>query len=839
MSEIFSAEELRDRARDLEDLNGFDLVFVELDDSVDPPVANLTVEFLNDVAVAEILADLGGSPTVSEIYQTFRISGGRRIVGGDLPGQVQVTAVTGVSATSLELTVEPIGDYSTYRLECRRADFDPIFAEIPFKFRPGCFNLNCHPREAPPEPLTNPRIDYEARDYASFKHLLLNLMRDRVPEWEPTSEADLDQVIINLLAAKGDELADKQDRIANEAFFPRARKRVSLARHARLMDYHIHEGNQASTVLAVEVTGDPGLGPAFAAWTGRGAATEGEIFLHDMRDLDEDATERPVFETLNRMALYTWQGLVGALEAGATGADITLPGTTMDETQSETLRDAINLDLAGPVLLEEILNPETGRAPGRDPRQRQLLRVLPDAENRFDPVATAWYVRINWRPEDALTRRYCFVTRCPDQPTEEQVSLFFGNVVPVSHGAPNLTLFTDPDRPLDAALAADQDTERTEFLADHPTGRITEANYEETKWGRLCALPEGPVAYRDTRPGGEDPVRSSLSVSVDGIAEWEEQSDLTQSLENAEHFLVETDETARSRIRFGNGVNGAAPPPGTWVSARYQVGVGTAGNVGSDRIASYDRARFAAVDRVWNPFDVTNGRSAETADVIRRRVPEAYRARQLRAITLNDYKRRAEELPFVQNAAAAYGWTGSWRTVRLTLDPFGRTDLLPEQVTEAQAYLNPIRLIGEDLEIRPPDLLPLDIILIVCAHPRFWPEDLEADLDEAFSEGYTSGGERGFFHPDNWTFGQKLHASQIIGRALEVEGVDRVLELGMAPWDRAGGPSLETIVLQPSDIEPPPALTICPAANQIIRVANDPSALELGRIEICVEGGRQ
>ena len=39
MSEIFNAEELTDRARDLGALNGFDLVFVELDDTVDPPVA--------------------------------------------------------------------------------------------------------------------------------------------------------------------------------------------------------------------------------------------------------------------------------------------------------------------------------------------------------------------------------------------------------------------------------------------------------------------------------------------------------------------------------------------------------------------------------------------------------------------------------------------------------------------------------------------------------------------------------------------------------------------------------------------------------------------------------
>ena len=827
---------MRDRARDLTTLNGFDLVFVELDDSVDPPVARLTAEFINDVALAEILADhAGGTPA----NQIFPISGGRRLRGGDLPGEVQVTEIAAGTATSLQLTVAPIGDYSTYRLAAARADFDPIFAEIPFKFRPGCFNLNCHPREEVPAPLANPRIDYEARDYGSFKHLLLNAMRERVPAWEPTSEADLDQVIINLLAAKGDELADKQDRIATEAFFPRARKRVSLARHARLMDYHIHQGNQASTLLAVEVAADLTLGPGFAAWTGRGGPEGGEVFLHDTRDLDADLNgQRPVFAMLNRLALYTWGELVGALEAGAVAADLTLPTGGMSQADAQNLRDALLLDLGGPLLLEEVLNPETGRAPGRDPRQRHLLR-LTSAETRFDPVGNAWMVRVGWRPEDALPRRFCFVTRCPDAPVEDQVSLFFGNLVPVTHGRPNLTLFTDPSREMDAALAAGLDGERTQFRTDFPFGRITEATYQETKWGRLCPLPESPVAYRDTPPGGEAPVRSSLSVSVEGIADWAEQSDLTQSREDAEHFLVETDEHRRSRVRFGNGVNGAAPPPGSYVAARYQTGLGAQGNVGADRIASIDPILFAGVERVWNPFDVTNGRAPESADVIRRRVPEAYRARQLRAITLADYRNRAEELPFVQRAAAAYGWTGSWRTVTITLDPIGATLLTPEQVAEAQAYLNPVRLIGEDLEIRSPDLLPLDIRLVVCAHPRVWAEDLEAELDDAFSEGYMADGTRGFFHPDNWTFGQTLHASQIIGRALAVEGVDRVLRLGMGPWDRAGGPTTETLVLSPSDIEPPPELLIETAPNQIIRVANDPSALELGRIEILVEGGRR
>jgi hypothetical protein len=71
----------------------------------------------------------------------------------------------------------------------------------------------------------------------------------------PSSEADLDQVLIDLIAADADEQADYHDRVMNERALATARKRVSLARHARLLDYHIHQGNQASTWLALEVAG--------------------------------------------------------------------------------------------------------------------------------------------------------------------------------------------------------------------------------------------------------------------------------------------------------------------------------------------------------------------------------------------------------------------------------------------------------------------------------------------------------------------------------------------------------------------------------------------------------
>jgi hypothetical protein len=97
------------------------------------------------------------------------------------------------------------------------------------------------------------KIDYLAKDFNTFKDTMVSAMKKRVPGWKPTSEADLDMVLIELLSAAADELSYYQDRVMNEAYISTSRKRVSIARHARLMDYHIYQGHQASTWLAIEL----------------------------------------------------------------------------------------------------------------------------------------------------------------------------------------------------------------------------------------------------------------------------------------------------------------------------------------------------------------------------------------------------------------------------------------------------------------------------------------------------------------------------------------------------------------------------------------------------------
>lgn len=843
-------EPLTERARQLTDgsitANGIKLALITGIDTVQNR-ATLEVHFFNSQFLS-VINTFAANP--AKIRLIFPISGGHRLPAGTGAGQVQVTAITwpDVNKPVLQLTIAPIGDYSTYTLGINAAEIaapapaiDPLFAEISFKFRPGCFSSNCAPEwDAAPKLEDEPVIDYQAKDYDSFRHTMIVAMMQRVPGWQPTSEADLDEVLLDLFSAAADELSDYQDRVMNEAYLASARKRVSLARHARLMDYHIHQGNQASTWLALELNLGGALLqfdllPGLEVWAGDGKKDDDPSIVFVTRQKQPQT----VHQLLNSMSLYTWGNAIPSLAAGSTSADLklylqlyldTAPNVIVsaaDPGSAHAVEDLIRTGKVKYLLIQERLNPVTGALAGRDPGKRQLLRLLPGnagAVAMEDPITGEWFVRVRWEQADALLRDYCFTVDC-SAGRVEHVTLFHGNLIEAHHGRPKKVTFKDASVALDPQKADEFHYERT------------------TRRGTLCTLPDRDLAYLNTVPGGDEPPFSTLNVSVllpgaSAADVWDEVPSLIHSdsgAESGDHFVVETDEESadggrRSRIRFGNGVNGRELPEGAEVHCAYQVGQGLAGNIGGDKLIHFDPNTPPAgpvllrVRQCWNPFDVTDGRAPEPAAEIIRRVPEAYRVRQLRAVTLADYVNRAEEIPGVARAAASYAWTGSWRTVRVTIDPAGTNVLTDDLRRKVARYLDAVRLIGEDIEIRPPRFVPLEIHMRLCAGADYWPEDVKFVLEQEFSATRTPDGRLGFFHPDRWTFGQPLHESQILGRAQSVAGVEHVISITMKRWnDPAAGADFI------GNLRP----------NEIIQVFSDPDHRELGFIEFEVLGGRR
>jgi len=877
LRELARSEPLAERARRMTDApaantaNGMKMVRVSVDNAKNE--ARLEVHFFNLNYLAAIVAAYSGNNTQAK--SLFPVSGGARLRAGSALGQVQVDSSTAPAVPAISmpdaakpvliLIVKPIGDYSTYMLEIRASSIagtrvDPLFAEISFKFRPGCFNTNCAPEwESTLSPLPEPTIDYLAKDYGSFRNTMIAAMMERVPEWEPTSEADLDMVLAELFSVAADELSDYQDRVMNEAYLASVRKRVSLARHSRLMDYHIHQGSQASTWLALEIDHVAGqksfqLQEGLKVWAGESTAvapkkeTDASVVFRSRH-----AQPQTVHQYLNNIGLYTWSDTITTLKAGSTRADLKLYGRLyLDDTAApveekaqaaaEEIRDLIRNGKITCLLIEEHLNPETGLRAGRVPTKRQLLHLRSGndgAEAKFDPITNEWFVRVRWEKKDALHFDYCFTVDCPvDNPgtaigAVNNVSLFHGNLVEVFYGREDTTIFKDAGQLLDF-------TDPSKPLEFH---------YERTRWGAICRLPEVALAYKQTTAGGDIAPVSTLEVIVGNSTDlWDEVPSLIHSddsAENGDHFVVETDENRRSLIRFGNGTNGMELPDGAKVTCTYQYGLPLEGNIGRDMLINFDAATVAVdpaapaltLRACWNPFDVTNGRDREPTTEIIRRVPEAYRQRQLRAVTLDDYVARAEHIEGVSRAAAKYAWTGSWRTVRVTIDPVGTTEISYRLLKEVESHLNAVRLIGEDLEIRPPVFVPLEIQVKLCATPDVWPEDIQFVLEQEFSDGWTPDGRMGFFHPDLWTFSQPLYASQIIGRAMQVKGVEHVVAQKKNVMSTEP-PISVSIKRWNTPCAPVESLTLV-NDNEIILVQNDPDHMEKGVITFEVKGGRQ
>jgi len=194
-----------------------------------------------------------------------------RILGGE---RIRNIRVLGVAATGdvLTVTVDVPGDFSYYALALVAGDdiddppagFDPRLSRVQFSFKAACpSEFDCRTAlTCANEPPPSLRIDYLARDYQSFRRVLLDRLRLLMPNWTETSGADFPIAIAELLAYVGDQISYAQDAAATEAYAGTALHRISLRRHARLRDYRMHEGCNARVWIQMDV--EPG-GAADAA----------------------------------------------------------------------------------------------------------------------------------------------------------------------------------------------------------------------------------------------------------------------------------------------------------------------------------------------------------------------------------------------------------------------------------------------------------------------------------------------------------------------------------------------------------------------------------------------
>jgi hypothetical protein len=875
--------------------NGIDFLEV-VDNPSDPPEIRqrtLRVHFIHPLAPGALTRE------------NVRIEGGERIrdvrvtnvetSGPSSPLSSPLASPPGVlPANVLVVRVDEPGDFSTYTLrlvhDARHDDppagFDPVLSAVDFSFKVACpSDFDCRPLSTcPTDPRREPDIDYLAKDYASFRQLMFDRMAALIPAWTERNPADLGVALVELLAYVGDHLSYQQDAVATESYIGTARRRASVRRHARLVDYAMHDGSNARAwvrVIAAEGVSGVVLARSHADRPTQvlTRVTGGLPFVRSDGPAHEKLLEtRPeAFELMhdltldaahNEMRFYTWDARECCLPKGATRA--TLGGHFP------------HLKPGDVVILAEVRGPETGESEDANPAHRHPVRLTNVTLSR-DPLHEAIdgspptsppspsglpVTEIAWHAADALPFPLCISAR-KGTDVYENVSVAWGNIVLADHGQtvrdvphdPTRNPYTVPSslvpdvvpRPHPAlatrsAIHADDCAasrrgahcaeRRTVLPPPRYTPRLTRAPLTQAA-PYDAAAPPAPAAaavrtsVRATRPAitltsfGPSEARTFAELSAPTI--WTPERDLLNSHADDTHFVVEVEADGTAYLRFGDGRHGVHPGAGERFLARYRVGNGARGNVGAESLAHLASADPGVTDQivvgVGNPLAAEGGVDAETIEEARQNAPSAFRVQE-RAVTEDDYAAAALRCELgVQRAAATFRWTGSWRTAFLTADRMGGGGVDVEFEAALRRCVERFRMAGQDLEVDDARFVPLEIGMTVCVNQSYFTSDVKAALLDVFSNRILPDGHRGAFHPDNFTFGQPVFLSRLYAAAQSVAGVDSV---EVTTFQRRGVES--DVALKSGQLDM--------ARLEIARLDNDPNFPERGVFALTLRGGR-
>lgn len=853
-------------------LNGIDFVeYVHRPLDLLPHV--LVVHFLKDLPDAPH-SDPDGAYDLTSHLEWIQLQGGTRIVN------LKVLAVN-LDIPYLEIALDQAGDFSTYWLSLgwsRQPDgslanetpnLDDRFSRAPIDFKADCpTEFDCQQDSyCPPEVLDEPLLDYLAKDYASFRQLILDLIAQRNPDWQEHNVADLGITLVELLAYAGDHLSYFQDTVANEAYLETARQRLSVRRHARLVDYAMYEGRNAWTYaqLAVSSTGTVPQGTKLVTRVAdplQGETTPPAVVVNETA-LDRDAFETDpalirarVFETthplavrpeFNTLYLHAWGNLECCLPKGTTSIYL----YALDPTDANQIIRP-DLQTGDYLIFEEVLGPEKGLAPDADPAHRQAVRLtmVEQADDSvyldillnsalqvrisgLDPVLPL--LKVTWDRSEALNFPLCLSARTRDDTLINHVSVARGNTVLVDHGRT-----VDPEH-FDYSkkpVPADQ-----RFYLQLSKGPLTfqcqPADMRYRIDPTIGALPDSARHGLDCTAGEAQPAVALVATTPIGKHLWTAVPHLLDSPPYARHFVAETDNLGRARLRFGDGQYGREAAGVSDFKVTYRLGNGRLGNIGADTLAHALRPPIApawpTINAVRNPIAATDGTDPESLDRVRAQAPKAFRAVQYRAVTEADYAEAAMRLSNVAGAAARFRWTGSWYTVQLAVDPLdpadlitlpgGRTHLAPVFEQAVKAHVTRFKQAGYDLQVRSGEYVPLEIDIQLCVLPGYFRGDVLEAVSWALSDEINPDGSNGFFHPDNFSFGQSVYLSRLYQALEAVQGVDSAVVKLLRVFGQDDNGELEA-----------GELPIGPW--QIGRLDNDPNFQENGVLRLSAGGGK-
>lgn len=236
---------------------------------------------------------------------------------------------------------------------------------------------------------------------------------------------------------------------------------------------------------------------------------------------------------------------------------------------------------------------------------------------------------------------------------------------------------------------------------------------------------------------------------------------------------------SRAILRFGNNVNGVAPPSGSTIEIRYRVGGGRRGRIGVNQIEQtltltpLPPASAPVPVLFRNIVPSRGGFDKETLEEAKRRAPRDY-SLQKSITTADDYAHAATNYSHptygsVKKAIATLRSDINANLVQIYALSEG-VDSLPTKPSQGLklgllTYIRDLNVVTDFVEILDGETKPVDIDLNIVINRNADASIVRERVEAAITN---------FFAIDNWDLGQAFYTSNFIDVLSAVDGVSFV-----------------------------------------------------------------
>lgn len=313
-------------------------------------------------------------------------------------------------------------------------------------------------------------------------------------------------------------------------------------------------------------------------------------------------------------------------------------------------------------------------------------------------------------------------------------------------------------------------------------------------------------------------ISGTLTLDVeepDGWCAWTEVNGFYASGESDRHYLLDAE---AGKVKFGTGLQGMVPQIGQRIRVRgYRYGGGAKGNVAPGAI---NKLTGVSGVKLTNPLAAHGGAEAEDIESALDRIPGELRRRD-RAVTRDDFRElalmtpgadigRAECLPLYHPEwpkADSAGVVSVFIWPREDADNPAAPLPNQNQLRSVCLWLDARRLVTTEVYVLPPKYRRIAVAVGLQVKSgygvdavRHWVElvirQYLAPLPPYGPEG------------QGWPLGRRVHGPELEAAALQVEGVEYLVDLQVVGWDKNNNQIKTTVELEPDEVVELIAITV-------------------------------